>query len=129
MADLTQLAMAFNPVPLLKYLEQLSAQTAYQPLAPQPSYSMMLGMTQDPRSAGGGAKPPMPGMPAPLDERGLMLLQAMMPQIPKPQFIGGAAPQRPSQVQMVPMIPAGLASPQVDIPSLAALISGQPYRR
>lgn len=121
-----------------------------------PEQFMQLSMNYDPQpilaslQSGGGVtttdsgstpwagmiNPAQPGAmkgPAPLDPKAMMALNSLMPQPAKPQFIGGAAPQKPGQVNMqapdiaslIKMSMASRPASTAAAPTLANLIGGR----
>lgn len=127
---LNEISQYFDPDPVLRELAKQTATEAstmnpsFQLKAPGSTYSSMLGLTQPTDNGSGGPK--MPG----LDAKSLAMLQSMMPQPIKPQFIGGAAP-RVHQVNIpgggvLPGLPMPPAPPAIQPPlSLAALLQGR----
>lgn len=112
---LLQLAMKYDPSPILTELQSASA--AGTPPGAQTPYS---NMTQP---------GPLPGA-APLDPRSMSAINSMMPQTPKPQFIGGAGVQRPASVKIdIPdisnLVRVNLGQQQgAAVPTLGKLIGG-----
>lgn len=124
--QLMQLAAGYDPFPILKQLSEggITGGAGNETGAFDSSDNPWAGMTQ-PTTAG-------PKTPAPIDPRSMMALNSMLPQPPKPQFIGAPAPRAPGQVNMQApdisaMIRASMASPpQTTGPAtLAQLIGGR----
>lgn len=110
-AKLNELAMNYDPAPIQQSLMQPGPAGAW----PGMPLTAAQGMPWTPMMEGGGATPA--GAPSPLNPQALGMLNSMMPQQQKPQFIGGAGIPHPQ--------PFNLAIPnlqQQQKPSLGALM-------
>lgn len=128
-SKLQYLAQNFNPQPILASMDQMGGAQGLQGTPNSTGFAQVV----NPWTGGdtGGGVPATPGSSfSGVDPKLMQQFGGMLQTPPQtPHFIGGAAPQRPTQVQIQQPPQAAPGGSPGSIPGLAAILAGSNYKR